>query len=256
MQLVLVGYGRMGHEIEAAARERTHAIAARVDPANEDADYRSVADAVAAGVINASTVVIDFSLPAGLLESVKHYGTAGAHAVIGTTGWESDREAILATAREAGIGLVWGANFSVGANMAVRIAAHAATLAGRAGEYDAGIVELHHRRKKDSPSGTAFMFAEAVRAALPQKSEIQTETLHRAPEAAELHVVSGRIGTIPGTHTLLLDSEADTVEVTHRARTRRGFAIGAVGAAEWIASRSGVFPVDAYFDALFGSESQ
>lgn len=254
MRVVIVGYGRMGHEIERVAVARGHAIVATVDPVAEDATARTVAEAATRVDPPGTTdpvVAIDFSLPEGLKENIAGYRDTGWAVVLGTTGWDEKREEILAPAREGDLALVYGSNFSVGANMFIRIARHAARLAERTGEYDGAVFELHHRGKQDSPSGTALMIAEAMRAEMKDKQQIQTETLHRRIGPEELHVASGRLGSIPGTHTVYFDSVADTVELTHRARSRQGFAVGAVQAAEWIASRRGVFPVEAFFDDLF-----
>lgn len=251
MQIALVGYGRMGREIEIAARERGHSVDIRVDPAAESADFPSVAAAVDAGAIDSSTAVIEFALPEGLRENMERYAQAGCAVVIGTTGWDDHREELLAQARAAGLALVWGSNFSVGANMFARITEYAAALAARAGGYDPALVELHHRGKQDSPSGTALMLGEKVLASGGEKRSIQTEALHRRIEPEELHVASVRVGSVAGTHTLYLDSPADTVELTHRARSRHGFAVGAVQAAEWITTTGGVHTVGEFFDHLF-----
>lgn len=252
MKIVVVGYGRMGHEIEQAARERNHEVVATVDPAAPDAFATSIDELERKGVSpDEPTVAIDFSLPDGLAENVAAYARLGWAAVIGTTGWAADREPVLAPARSAGIPLVYGANFSVGANLFFRIARYAGRLAAHAGLYDGAVVELHHRLKQDSPSGTALTIAESLLRELPRKDHLQTETLHRRIESDELHVVSGRVGSIPGTHTVYLDSNADTIELTHRARNRSGFAAGAVQAAEWIVNQKGIFEVDQFFDDLF-----
>ncbi len=157
----------------------------------------------------------------------------------------------MSGAERAGIGVVWGSNFSVGANLFSRITSFAAELAARAGGYDPAIVELHHRGKQDSPSGTALMLAQGVVDAGGEKREIQGEALHRQIRPEELHVASLRVGSVPGTHTLYLDSTADTIELTHRARSRHGFAVGAVQAAEWISEVGGVRTAAEFFDHLF-----
>jgi len=251
MKIAITGYGRMGREIEGISLSRGHEIVCRIDPVAEGAAFPSVMDAVEAGVLTDDVCAIDFALPSAVATNIAGYARAGCQAVIGTTGWDAQREEVLAPARDAGIRLVWGSNFSVGANMAVRIAGYSAKLANAAGSYDVGIHELHHTGKKDSPSGTAIMLAEEILAVTAGKGEIQTETLHRQIRNDELHVTSGRIGGIPGTHTVYFDSLADTVEVTHRARNRNGFALGAVQAAEWIVTASGVHPVQDFFDDLF-----
>ena len=252
MQIVVVGYGRMGHEVERIAAKRGHTTLCRIDPHAEDADFASVGAAREAGMVSGETVVVEFALPDGVEANMAEYARAGSPVVMGTTGWEDRREAVLARAREAGIGVVWGANFSVGAALFTRITRHAAQLADRVEGYDAAIVELHHRGKQDSPSGTARMVAAEVLAASSTKSRSHEETLHRRIHPEELHVASLRVGAVPGTHTVYLDSSADTVELTHRARNRGGFALGAVRAGEWIAEVGGVHPVDEYFAALFG----
>ncbi len=251
MKLAITGYGRMGHEIEAIARSRDHEIVCTIDPGAENADYPHVSDAVNAGVLTPDVCAIDFSFPDAVAANIAEYARAGCTAVVGTTGWDKERDDVLKPAISAGISLVWGSNFSVGANMTVRIASIAAKLAAAAEVYDVGLVELHHTGKKDSPSGTAIMIAEEILAGMKSKSAIQEETLHRRISAEELHTASARIGSIPGTHTVYFDSPADTIELTHRARDRSGFALGAVRAAEWITTRSGVHPVRDFFDDLF-----
>jgi 4-hydroxy-tetrahydrodipicolinate reductase len=251
MNVAIIGYGRMGHEIELAARERGHSVVATIDPVAETAAFPSVAAAVDAGALDDGTVAIEFALPAGVEDNIREYARAGCAVVLGTTGWDARREAVLAAAGDASLSLVWGSNFSVGANMFARITAYAARLAAGAGGYDSALVELHHRGKEDSPSGTALTLAEGVLAAGGDKHRIQPEALHRKIEAGELHVASVRVGSVPGTHTLYLDSTADTVELTHRARSRHGFAVGAVQAGEWIVDAGGVRRVSEFFDYLF-----
>ncbi|WP_103679310.1 4-hydroxy-tetrahydrodipicolinate reductase [Alkalispirochaeta sphaeroplastigenens] len=254
MRIVIVGYGRMGREIEAIARDRGHQIVATVDPLAPGATALSLEEVPPLEPASTATdpvTVIEFALPPQIGENVAFYARRGWHAVIGTTGWDQDREAVLRPAREAGTGLVYGSNFSVGANLFFRISRYAARLADRTGAYDSAVMELHHRQKQDSPSGTALTIAEGLLQESSSKSRLQPETLHRRIEEEELHVISGRVGFIPGTHTVYLDSLADTVELTHRARTRQGFALGAVQAAEWICSRREVVPVDVFFDDLF-----
>ena len=256
MQLVIVGYGRMGHEIEAAALHRRHEIVARIDPGAGDADFPSLAAAAEAKALSSRAVAIEFALPDGLETNLEHYGRAGLPVVIGTTGWNDRQQSVLEIAGRAGVPVVWGANFSVGANLFTRVVAFASRLAERAGGYDSAMVELHHRGKQDSPSGTALAIAREMLAGSDSKREIQVETLHRRVRDEELHVASARVGSVPGTHTVYLDSPADTVELTHRARNRQGFAVGAVQAAEWLSTVApGVYTVAQFFDDLFGTNT-
>jgi 4-hydroxy-tetrahydrodipicolinate reductase len=253
MELVIVGYGRMGHEIEAAAIGRGHKVVARIDPSADDADFSSLAAAAEAKALSSPAVAIEFALPDGIESNLDHYGRAGVPVVIGTTGWNDRQAEVLEIAEGTGVPVVWGANFSVGANLFTRVVAFASRMAERAGGYDSAMVELHHRGKQDSPSGTALAIAREMLAGGDSKREIQVETLHRRIREEELHVASARVGAVPGTHTVYLDSPADTVELTHRARNRQGFAVGAVQAAEWLSTVSpGVYTVAQFFDDLFG----
>ena len=251
MQLIIVGYGRMGREIERIALERGHHVLATVDPAAADASDTSLAAAAQRVSGTEPATAIDFSLPEAVRQNVLTCAEKGWPLVLGTTGWDDQQDEILAPALNAGSSVIHGSNFSVGANLFVRLAAYAQRLAERAGGYDSGMVELHHRGKKDSPSGTALMIARHMLAEQSTKTRVHPETLHRGIEDEELHVVSGRIGHTPGTHTVYLDSQADTVELTHRARSRAGFARGAVLAAEWLQQNPGVHPVEDFFQDLY-----
>ena len=261
MRIAIVGYGRMGRLIESISRSRGHTVVSRVDPngitgdsTDPDGSPRTYAEAspdALAGV----DVAIEFSHSEAVIDNVRAYLAAGA--VVATTGWHNrlgEVEEIWKTSRRA---LVYGSNFSIGAHLFLRTAAYAASLVSGIEEYDLLIHEIHHGRKRDSPSGTALMLADAVMSAVPRKKTIETSRLDRAIEADELHVSSSRGGSFPGTHTLYLDSSADTIEIRHQARSREGFAMGAVMAAEWIVTReSGVYPVETFISDLVAERLQ
>jgi len=259
MRVAIVGYGRMGHEIEAVLRARGHEIAAIVDPAVSGDEIAATgrdpairADEVSRELLSGCDVAIEFSLADAVAAHVDEYARAGVACVLGTTGWLDRLPEVRRTVEASSAALVYGSNFSIGAHVFFRVAAGAGSLVKDLEEYDLLIHEMHHRGKQDSPSGTALTLAEAVLAEVPRKKRIETARLDRAPEPDELHVSSSRGGAIPGTHTLYLDSAADTIEVRHQARNRGGFAIGAVRAAEWIAGRTGIFTVDQFIDDLLG----
>ena len=252
MRIAIVGYGRMGHEVETVAAERGHEISRIVDPEIDPALTRGALHATELTTegLRGCDVAIEFSLPDAVSGNVRTYAQAMVPAVIGTTGWLDALSEAESVVEAAGSALVYGSNFSIGAHIFFRLAAQAGALVRDLDEYDLLIHELHHRYKKDSPSGTALTLAEAVLAEVPRKTRVQTARLDRTPAPDELHVSSTRGGSIPGTHTLYLDSPADTIEVTHRARTRSGFALGAVRAAEWIVGRKGLFTVDQFITDL------
>ncbi|MFP4330985.1 MAG: 4-hydroxy-tetrahydrodipicolinate reductase [Alkalispirochaetaceae bacterium] len=246
MKIILVGYGRMGHELAAALGRRGHELLASVDPASREATHRDLSSAPLAEADG----VIEFSLAEAVAANAAVYLEARLPAVVGTTGWEADLPRVVEMFENAEVGYMVGANFSIGANLFMRLAEEAARLINGIDDYDPMLLEYHHAGKADSPSGTALRTAEAVLAALDRKSSIQTEALHRQITPEELHVASVRGGAIPGTHTLTLDSAADTVEITHRARGRAGFADGAVRALEWLRGHKGYYTVDDFLTHL------
>jgi len=223
----------MGHEVEAAALAAGHSIAASFDvghEATEEALQKSGAN-----------VAIDFSHPMAVETNVRLCANAGLNIVIGTTGWESSLKSVQRTVEENGIGCVVGSNFSIGVNLFLQIVREASRAVNAAG-YDAYIVEAHHRAKKDFPSGTALRLSEAVLAGLTSKSRVAAELPRgEAIPPDTLLISSIRAGTITGTHTVGFESEDDSIELTHRAKSRRGFATGAIHAAEWIVGQKGFY---------------
>jgi 4-hydroxy-tetrahydrodipicolinate reductase len=263
MNIALIGFGRMGKMIEAAARERGHRITVVVDPCCPDMPvsgavrYTTIAEA---GRFEGTDLAVEFTRPETAAENITALAERGVPVVTGTTGWYDRLEVVTQAVTVSGSSLLWSSNFSLGVHFFYRIAAFAATLADAVPEYDAGGWEAHHNKKADSPSGTAKILAEKVLARMGRKTRAVFETLNRPPAAEEFHYPSLRVGSAPGTHTLIFDSPADTVEITHTARNREGFARGAVRAAEWLVScpgpgkpagarRRGIFTMD---DVLAG----
>ncbi|NBC30978.1 MAG: 4-hydroxy-tetrahydrodipicolinate reductase [Spirochaetes bacterium] len=248
MRLALVGYGRMGKEIHALAQERGHQLVATVDP-------HSPADATRIDDVDLSEVdcVIEFALADGVLANARAYAAAGVPAVVGTTGWEADEQRVRELVTQSGIAYLYGSNFSVGANLLFALVERAGALFDSFDDYDTFIQEAHHSKKKDSPSGTAVTLANKLLRQLGRKDTVVTETLHRAIEAGELQVSSVRGGAVPGQHRVVFDSVFDSIEIIHTARNRKGFATGAVRAAEWLAGRSGFFTVDDFIADVIGA---
>jgi 4-hydroxy-tetrahydrodipicolinate reductase len=231
MKVLLVGYGRMGREIEAALARRGHTLVARIDAA------AGVGDRTAPSREDLTTadVVIEFSLAEAVKAHAALYAKAGLSAVVGTTGWQKDEDAVRAVVEAAGTGFIRASNFSIGAYIFFALVEEAARLVGPITDYDALIHEVHHNQKQDAPSGTALTAAGRVLKNLARKKRVVTGTLDRRIAPDELHVSSSRVGSVPGVHTLLLDSPFDSIGITHTARNRGGFALGAVLAAEWLA---------------------
>ena len=255
MNIGLVGYGRMGRLIHTMAEQRGHRITLIVDPNAPDAHEPCITPALLSRVEG----IIEFSLPEGLEHTMRVYSQGSPKVVLGTTGWDEDREKILSlwdVASQKGA-LLYGSNFSVGANLLFRLGAIAAKMTAALPEYDLMIHEYHHKHKKDSPSGTALTLAQQVLNNNPRKTSIVSNALtNRAINTQELHVSSTRGGAIPGTHTLSLDSDADTLSLTHTARNREGFALGSILGLEWLADKTGIFRTDEFFTTLFKEQEK
>jgi 4-hydroxy-tetrahydrodipicolinate reductase len=229
----------MGHEIEAVLRERGH----EPDPADLGAPFPI-----------GCAVGIDFTEPAAVLGNVHKAMAAGTRYVVGTTGWSEHRPAVEEAVAKASGGLVHAANFSLGVNLYYRIVKQAAALLAPFPDYDPYVFEKHHRQKKDAPSGTAKVLSDILAKSGGQRSEAE-EHLEGAIAPGRFHVSAIRAGGIVGEHVVGFDSGGDEILIEHRARTRRGFALGAVLAAEWIATRTGVHSFEAVLDDLVKSRT-
>ena len=207
MKIALHGHGKMGRAVERIAAERGHEIVAVCHHGSE---------------LNGAEAIIDFSQAPAVAHAVELACANKVNLVIGTTGWKDD---VKSRIEQAGIGCVYASNFSPGANVVFALARRAGELFSRFPEYAAGIEERHHAQKKDAPSGTALRIAQEVGAMKPP-------------------IASSRVGSEFGLHTLFFDSPDDLVEITHRARSRDGFARGAVLAAELVRGRKGFIRFD------------
>ena len=232
MKIALVGYGKMGHLLRSLAESKGHTVAVTIDPAAPDADVKTApgdAQAVSRAVKSAGVQgIIEFSHPSAVMGNIKALLPLGIPMVVGTTGWDAQVDEVAALAASCGGVLLHSSNYSIGVNMFFKIVQEAAKLLQPFSEYDTAVWEMHHNQKADSPSGTALEIARRVMASNPAKTKLVTDAFHERPAADELHVSSTRCGTVPGTHTVFFDSAADTIELTHRARSREGFAAGAV----------------------------
>jgi 4-hydroxy-tetrahydrodipicolinate reductase len=229
MNIGLIGYGKMGRMIEAASLERGHKVVTILDPISRPDEAYEPAKA---------DVLIEFTTPGTAAENIKAAAAAGKAVVSGSTGWYERLPEVSAAVEAAGTSLLWSSNFSLGVNLFYRIAAYAAQLADPFTEYDVGGLEKHHNKKADSPSGTAKILMEKVLAVMKRKKNVLWQPPQTKLESDAIHFASLRLGSVPGVHSLFFDSPADTIEITHTARSREGFASGAVSAAEWLC-RSG-----------------
>lgn len=247
VKIGLVGYGRIGKQIADLMKTKGLVPAAIVDPCADGATAKEINRES----LNNANVIIDFSSPDVIMENIEKYIQLGINAVIGTTGWFDNIDKVKKLT-ENKIGLIWSGNFSLGVNLYFKIVEYASNLIGNlAGDsYDPMVHEFHHNQKKDSPSGTAIMIADLVKAGFNVKDSIVTERLDRKREDNELHVSSTRGGYIPGTHIVMFDSLVDTIELKHTARSREGFVVGALTAAFWIADKKGFYNFSEIFNTI------
>ena len=232
MKIALIGFGKMGREIDSIARAQGETVAQVFELGSE------VRPEALAGV----DVCIDFSMPEAVLANIRAAIEAKCDIVVGTTGWYQHLPELKSAVKESG--LLYSANFSLGMNYFFRIVKHAGDLMNRAAEYDPFIHEIHHRQKVDSPSGTALRLAQILVEAIDRKKEILGTPPEGMIGAEMLHVTSTRAGVVAGTHSVGFDSEADFIELKHVAKTRRGFALGALAGARWLHGRKGIFTMD------------
>ena len=229
MKLALIGHGAMGHLVESLTRAAGDDIGVSVT--SRDASQTA---AQLAPVLKGHDVAIDFSVGPAALRNIEACALAGVPLVEGTTGWQDNKAEVLRIIEAHRGALVYGANFSVGVNVFYRIVSHAAKLMAGLDQYQTFIEEEHHSRKRDAPSGTALKL-----------KELMAENLQ-----VEIPIASVRAGYIPGTHRVGFDSVADQITLTHVARSREGFAAGALLAARWIIGRQGVYEFSDVIDEI------
>ena len=219
MNIAIVGYGKMGRMIERIAMDRGHQIALKLDEFN-NAGFEGITAANFEGV----DVAIDFSIPSAAVGNIERIAALGVNLVVGTTGWLEQAAQVREVVSRTNIGLIWSPNYSVGVNAFFRIVAEAAKLLSNSPEYEAWAWEIHHSAKKDAPSGTLLKLVDEIR---------------KAGFNRPVDTGSNRAGTIAGTHEIGFDCAADTITLRHTARSREGFALGAVKAAEWVQGKQG-----------------
>lgn len=232
MKILLLGYGKMGKEIEKIALSRGHEIAGKIDLNNQDELDRLSKDAV--------DVAIEFSTPEAAAQNIRKCLTKGWPVVSGTTGWLEHKAEIEELCHQNGGAFFYASNYSIGVNLFFKLNTFLAKLLKGQG-YEVSMTETHHIHKKDAPSGTAITLAESI---MQGNEEVKGWTL--APEKKEgfVPIQAIRTGEVPGTHTITYDSVIDSIEVTHTAHGRQGFAQGAVVAAEWLIGKKGTFGMD------------
>ena len=227
MKIALIGYGKMGHAIEQIALQRGHEIVSVIDVNNQE-DFMSDA-------LKSADVAIEFSMPAVAMDNYRRAFAAGVPVVSGTTGWLEHLPEIK-EACKAGQTFFYASNFSLGVNIFFALNKYLAKIMNDFPAYDVRMVETHHVHKLDAPSGTAITLAEGLIDNIERKNKWVEG---KEPAEDEIGICSVREGEVPGIHTVIYESDVDTISITHDAKSRMGFALGAVVAAEFTCGKKG-----------------
>ncbi|MDY6916068.1 MAG: 4-hydroxy-tetrahydrodipicolinate reductase [Candidatus Cloacimonadota bacterium] len=233
LKIALIGFGRMGQLLEKMAPQNNCEVIAKIDP--------QLGNEISAKKLYDAEVCLEFSTPKAAYVNLKKLIKLKKNIIVGTTGWQDHFPELEKMVQQNKIGLVFGSNFSVGMNMFFQINQAIAKLMNNLENYDVLGYEMHHNRKQDSPSGTAIKLGNILLENIDRKKKLQLDRLQRKIEPGELHFSSMRGGDIPGTHSIIYDSVADSIELKHCARNREGFALGALKAAKWIKNKQGCY---------------
>lgn len=236
--LIISGYGRMGKEVEKIAIESGWNIMATVD---NQIEWESKSEEIAQG-----NVIIDFSTPEVVLKNIEKAFDLNVPIVVGTTGWNIHLQHIKNQCIALNKSLVYASNFSIGVNIFFEINKQLAEMMNQQTDYEVSIEEIHHIKKLDSPSGTAISLAQQIIDKLDRKNGYINQPTF--VNSNELSIISKRIANVPGTHSIVYQSAIDDIEIKHTAKSRTGFAKGAIWAAEWIIDKKGFYDFN---DILF-----
>ncbi len=230
MNIALIGYGKMGKEIEQIAISRGHTIVLKVDVSN--------ASSYSIDELRKADVAIEFSTPDAVINNIYKCFDANVPAIVGTTGWIDQLEAIKKNCSDKNQTLFYTSNYSIGVNLFFKVNEYLAKLMNTNPDYRVSMEEIHHVHKLDAPSGTAISLANQI---IENNTQKQKWVNAISDTKNELEIISKRIDEVPGTHTVTYSSAVDEISITHIAHNRKGFALGAVIAAEWVKDKKGVF---------------
>lgn len=246
MNIAIIGYGKMGREIECIAKSHGLNVASIIDPNNSKASFSKITEKSMKNV----DICIDYSIPNAVVDNIRAVSKFGINMVVGTTGWYDSLDKVKQIVKDTSIGFVYSSNFSIGVNVFFRIVEEACKTLNNIDEYDIFCYELHHKQKLDSPSGTAKVIGEIILKNIDRKSKIVNNNLIGKIRSDQLNIVSIRGGNIPGTHIIGFDSEFDTIELKHTARSRKGFAMGSILAAKWLQGKKGFFEINDFMKCI------
>ncbi|MBL0329468.1 MAG: 4-hydroxy-tetrahydrodipicolinate reductase [Bacteroidetes bacterium] len=237
MNIALIGYGKMGKEIEQIAISRGHSIVLKVTSSN--------ANTYSIDELKKADVAIEFSTPEVVINNINKCFEATVPVVVGTTGWLKHLEEVKQNCSDKKQTLFYASNYSIGVNLFFKLNAYLAKLMNAYPEYNVTMEEIHHVHKLDAPSGTAISLANQI---IENNSSKQKWVNALTENKNELAIISKRIDEVPGTHTVTYSSAVDEISMTHIAHNRKGFALGSVIAAEWVKGKKGIFGMNDLLD--------
>lgn len=229
MKVAILGYGKMGKVIESILLERGHEISLKINRSNADFDLKELTE---------SDVAIEFSIPGAATQNIRKCFQANVPVVVGTTAWYDDFNVITEECKAQNQTLFYASNFSLGVNIFFEINRKLAAMMNQFEDYNVDIDEIHHTQKLDAPSGTAITTAEVILKELDRKKNWKLNT---EETLSDIKITAQRIPDVPGTHTVKYESEIDVISFEHRAKSRKGFALGSVLAAEFVIGKKGIF---------------
>jgi len=242
MKIAIIGYGEMGKEIERQAKNLSHEVTKIIDlDTNEQ---------ISNVEFDEDEVAIEFSTPSSVMSNLETLIKKKVNVVCGTTGWHEHTQHIKDIVNENKIGFLHASNFAIGTQRFWKTIMHLAKYINRFDEYDVLMNEVHHKNKLDSPSGTAITTAEILLENIKRKARFNTEKISTKIKDDEIHLSSTRGGYVIGKHTVICDSEHDTIEVSHSGKSRASYAIGAIKSAQWLQEKRGFFSISDYVDDI------
>ena len=240
MKIAIIGYGKMGKMVEQEARNLDIPISQVIDNKND----------LLASDFDDDEVAIEFTEPITCIENIEILASKGVNISCGTTGWHENIEKEQKIIATSGIGFIYATNFAIGVNIFWKIVKEAACIMDKFEEYDVFGHEIHHNKKKDSPSGTALTTAKILVDNIKRKKHIITERIDREIKPDELHFSSTRGGYVIGKHEVVFDSSLDSIKISHDSKGRSTYARGAINCAKWIKNKKGFFSINDYMEEL------
>ncbi len=237
IKIAIVGYGKMGKEIESIMDSKEQKLVGKYDIDNTIQNHmKEIPD-----------VAIEFSTPISMMQNLEFLASKKVNIVCGTTGWYDDLYKVERIVEKEGIGFIYTSNFSIGVNIYFQLIKEAGKIIDKFRNYDLAIEEMHHNQKLDKPSGTALKMADILISNIKRKTKVLKPDSHEKPEPNSIGISSTRVGSVIGKHKLTLDSSGDSITIEHDAKSRRGFAEGALLAAKFISEKKGIYKFEDIF---------